>query len=157
MKKVKSHVLWIGLLLVLFSACDRNQVFDDFRTIPNSGWHKDSLMFFDFKVADTKSNNNLFLKIRNSVNYEYSNVWLFIEILQPDGRSVKDTFEITLADPTGKWLGEGISDLKTRETVYRRNVYFPVSGNYQVKIQQGMRQENLTGIHDIGFRIEKLE
>jgi gliding motility-associated lipoprotein GldH len=34
-------------------------------------------------------------------------------------------------------------------------VYFPVSGEFTVAIQQGMREEILEGIHDVGFRVEK--
>ena len=69
----------------------------------------------------------------------------------------EDKFEITLADPAGKWLGGGFGGLKTREVIFRRNVFFPVSGNYKITIQQGMREDVLTGISDVGVRIEKLE
>jgi gliding motility-associated lipoprotein GldH len=83
-------------------------------------------------------------------------LWLFIKIIQPgDTTAVRDTFEFTLADPTGKWLGEGFGGVKTNEMLFKRNVYFPVSGIYEIQIQHGMRGKLLEGITEVGFRVEK--
>lgn len=147
-------VITIGLG---FTSCDKTVVFDKYKAIPKAGWHKDSLVVFNIPIEDTLQNHNLLINIRNETSYKFSNLWLFIEIRQPDGQLLTDTFEIALADPSGKWLGEGIGGIKTRESIFRRNVQLPVSGEYSVKLQHGMRQELLEGIHDVGFRIEKVE
>jgi len=147
-------VIPAGLML---SSCDKTVVFDKYKAIPDSEWHKDSLVVFNIPVEDTLQSHNLLVNIRNETSYNFSNLWLFIEILQPDGEMLTDTFEIVLADPSGKWLGEGISGLKTRQTIFRRNVKLPVSGTYTVKLQHGMRQDVLKGVHDVGFRIEKVK
>jgi len=139
---------------IIFS-CDSSRMYDQYEQVEGSQWHKDSLVIFEVPVEDTVINYNMFLNIRNEVNYQYSNLWLFIEIFQPDGSAVKDTFEIILADPSGKWLGKGLSGIRSSRTVYRRNVYFPSSGIYIIKIGHGMRPEVLKGIHDVGVRIEK--
>ena len=141
--------------MVIVSSCDSNRVFEKYKPIPKSGWNKDSLVVFTIPVTDTLQNHNLYIDVRNDVTYSYSNLWLFIEIDQPGGKTLKDTFELSLADPTGKWLGEGRGGKKTRQVIYRRNVYFPVSGTYKIKLQQGMRETNLKGISDIGIRLEK--
>ncbi len=156
MKKVKPAFFFFGLLLIIFSACDRNKIFEEYKPIPDSGWNQDSLVHFSIPVTDTLQQHNLYINVRNKVSYSYSNLWLFVEIVQPDGKAVKDTFEISLADPSGKWFGEGFGGLKTLQTIYRRNVYFPVSGEYKINIRQGMREENLEGISNIGFRVEKI-
>ena len=38
---------------------------------------------------------------------------------------------------------------------YKSNVFFPVKGTYEFKIQHGMRIENLKGVYDFGLKIEK--
>ncbi|MEN8118269.1 MAG: gliding motility lipoprotein GldH [Bacteroidota bacterium] len=156
MQKVFQLII-TGFIVVIFFACDVNRVFEDYRPVPDGKWHKDSLMVFNIPVTDTVQNNNLYVNIRNDVKYSYSNLWLFIEIIQPGGTAVKDTFEMVLADSSGKWLGEGFGGLKTRQAVYRRNVFFPASGDYTVNVQHGMREEVLDGISDVGFRVEKTE
>lgn len=157
MKKVISQILIFLLGIFVFIACDQSTVYDQFKELPNEGWNKDSTRVFTIDVKDTIQSNNLYISVRNDIKYKYSNLWLFIDIDQPGGPVLTDTFEITLADPSGKWLGEGFSGLKTREVLYKRNVYFPVSGQYVIAIQQGMRENVLKGITDIGIRLEKQE
>jgi gliding motility-associated lipoprotein GldH len=146
-------VVVVGFVL----SCNENLVFEQYKTISKKSWDKDSVLVFTIPVSDTTDNHNLYINIRNDVNYQYSNIWLFISIEQPDGKMLEDKFEIALADPSGKWLGEGLGGLKTREAIYRRNVFFPMSGDYKIRIQQGMREDILKGISDVGIRIEKVE
>ena len=157
MKRTLPFLLLIIVAGLGFTSCDKTVVFDKYKAIPETGWHKDSLVVFNISVEDTLQNHNLLINIRNETSYNYSNLWLFIKILQPDDEMLTDTFEIVLADPSGKWLGKGIGGLKTRQAIFRRNVRLPVSGEYTVKLQHGMRQDVLNGIHDVGFRIEKVK
>jgi gliding motility-associated lipoprotein GldH len=102
-------------------------------------------------------NHNLYINVRNNINYKFSNLWLFIKINQPGQIAVTDTFELALALPNGKWLGEGFGGIKTQQISYKNNVFFPVPGDYRIDIQHGMRDELLDGIIDIGFRVEKVD
>lgn len=156
MNRFFQSVLYVGVVVML-AACNVNSVFDQYKPIKNGVWHKDSLVVFNIPVTDTLQNHNLYINVRNKVNYRYSNLWLFVNIEQPEGVVVKDTFEMVLADPSGKWLGEGMGGLKNRKAIYRRNVFFPRSGNYTISVQQGMRDEKLNGISDIGVRLEKVK
>jgi len=144
----------IGALLMVLSACDTNRVFDEYKPIKGENWHQDSLLVFTIPIRDTIQNHNLYINVRNEINYDYSNLWLFVDIEQPNGAAKRDTFEMALANPSGKWLGKGFGGYKTRQAVYRRNVYFPSSGDYKISFQQGMRQTILSGISDVGLRIE---
>ena len=157
MNKVGFQFVISGFLLLLIVACDRNRVFEEYQPIPSSGWHKDALINFNVPIQDTIKNHNLFINVRNDIKYNYSNLWLFIEIEQPGDISVTDTFELSLADPSGKWLGDGFGGVKTRQVIYKRNVFFPVGGEYSFNIRHGMREEELPGITDIGLRVEKLD
>lgn len=156
---MKKIVIYFSLLIIAAAAifsCDSSRVFDSYHEIPKAEWHKDSLFVFNIPVTDTTQTHNLLIQVRNKTSYKYSNLWLFVEILQPGGEMMRDTFEIVLAEPSGRWLGEGFGGLKTLQAVYRRNIYFPVSGEYTISLQHGMRDEILSGIHDVGIRIEKV-
>jgi gliding motility-associated lipoprotein GldH len=130
-------------------------VFEKNISVSENGWNKDSIITFDVPIIDTQQNHNFFINVRNDIKYKYSNLWIFVEINQPGNNSVNDTFEVTLADPSGKWLGEGFGGLKNQQVLFKSNVYFPVSGEYNINISQGMRDNVLKGITDIGIRIEK--
>ena len=157
MKRAHFYLIFFFTSLIVFYACDSNRVFEKNLSVPEDGWNKDSVITFIVPITDTLQNHNFYINVRNDIKYKYSNLWLFIDINQPGSKSVTDTFEITLADPTGKWLGDGFGGVKTRQVIFKRNVYFPVSGDYKINIKQGMRDNKLKGITDIGIRLEKQE
>jgi gliding motility-associated lipoprotein GldH len=156
MKTCKYQLVLIGTILIAALACDQNRVFEEYRKIPDKGWNKDSVLVFNVPVEDTLTTHNVYVNIRNDIKYNYSNLWLFIGVEQPGGPTAKDTFELLLADPAGKWLGKGIGGIKTNQVIFKRNVYFPVSGNYRISLQQGMRENILTQITEVGLRVEKV-
>ena len=143
------------VFMVLFS-CQNKQVFEKYSPINEAIWHKDSLVVFNVPVSDTSRNHNLLLGVRNDIQYPFSNLWLFIDIAPPGGEAMTDTFEIVLASPSGEWLGQGMGGIKTRQVMFKRNVVFSEPGNYRVSIRHGMRKKLLKGIHDIGFKVEKI-
>ncbi|MBN2636153.1 MAG: gliding motility lipoprotein GldH [Prolixibacteraceae bacterium] len=157
MKRQYSFLIIFLASLVVFFACDNNRIFEKNRAIPEKGWNKDSVVSFEILITDTLQKHDLYINVRNDIKYKYSNLWLFIEINHPQNYMVTDTFEITLAEPSGKWLGEGFGGIKNQQIIYRKNLKLPVSGEYKINIMQGMREDVLTGITDIGIRLEKQE
>ncbi|WP_372775011.1 gliding motility lipoprotein GldH [Mangrovibacterium sp.] len=152
--KLKS-LLALSALLIGIISCNQKSEFEAYHTLDTSGWHKDSLVVFPVPLSDTLTSHNVYLNIRNAGNYEFSNIWLFMQIKAPDGNILTDTLELQLADPTGKWTGSGIGDLFDNQFIYKKNVFFPASGTYEFSVQQGMRATMLKGIQDVGLRIEK--
>ncbi len=110
---------------------------------------------FRFPVKDTVNSNNIFFTIRTGTSYPFRNIYLFVTTSSPDGKSVTDTLQYELADEKGNWYGKGFGDIHELKLPYKSNVFFPVSGTYQVNIQHGMRIEDLKGVYDIGLRVEK--
>ncbi|RKS55450.1 protein involved in gliding motility GldH [Gillisia mitskevichiae] len=154
--------LLILLLVTFFIGCDKDRVFDEYKSLPNE-WNKDSVLTFTLKNIDTLQSYNLFINVRNSTDFEYSNLFLIAEIQFPQGKVVTDTLEYEMAAPNGKWLGTGFGDLKESKLWYKEQVQFPESGKYRVSVQHAMRKngnekgiQNLKGITEIGFRIEKI-
>jgi gliding motility-associated lipoprotein GldH len=154
---MKKTIFYITLLLIVtaFVSCDRKRVFEAYKTLDEKGWNKDSIVVFHFPLTDTTRNHNLYVNIRNKGTYGYSNLWLFLSIGSPDGKTVTDTVEFSLAEPNGRWKGSGIGDLHDNQILYKKSVFFPKKGNYTFSIKQGMRDNVLQGIRDIGLRIEK--
>lgn len=157
--------LWLVLIIsTFFCSCDSNRVFDEYQSVPNQ-WHKDSIISFNVKPPDSINNYNLFINLRNTNEYKYSNLFLIVEMDYPNGKIVKDTLEYKMADPNGKLLGKGFTDVKENKLWYKgykEPFIFNENGEYKINIQHAMRQngqvngiDNLEGITDIGFRIEQ--
>jgi len=148
-------VISVVVLLFTIASCKPKKEFEAYQTLDSAGWNKDSLVVIPVDLKDSIGSHNLYVNVRNNGNYAFSNLWLFINIKSPDSKVLTDTLEFQLADPAGKWLGSGIGDLFDNQFLYKENVYFPVTGTYEFSIQQGMRDNMLKGIRDIGISIEK--
>ena len=153
---MKNNCIWIILICLFSIACTSNDVYFQYKTIDQKGWSKDSLCHFDFAITDTIANYNVYVNIRNKGEYPYQNLWLFLNKTTPDKVQVEDSIECYLADQRGKWLGSGIGDVHEMSVLYEQNVRFKNAGKYHYKIVHGMRDTLLTGINEIGLRIEKI-
>lgn len=166
MRKRISWLLLVFACLFLAVGCDSKAVYDEYKPVANK-WHKDTLANFNFKAPDTINNYNLYVNLRNTNDYKFSNLFLIVEFNYPNGKAVKDTLEYKMAAPNGKLLGTGFSDIKENKLWYRGyedSFRFSEEGDYKVTIQHAMRDngdvngvENLEGITDIGFRVEQAQ
>jgi gliding motility-associated lipoprotein GldH len=146
------------MLIAAFTiGCTNNSVFFKYKTINNSGWHKDSLCTFDVKITDVKSAYDIYVNVRNRGEYPYQNLWLFLEKMSPDSVITKDSIECYLADQRGKWLGSGLGSVFEMPIIYQQKIKFESPGIYRYKIVHGMRDSILSGINDIGMRVEKVK
>lgn len=155
----KLLLLFLVPFYVLVS-CDSNRVYDVYKPIPNA-WHKDSVVSFNVTPPDSTNAYNLFVNLRNTNEYKFSNLFLIVEMVFPHGKTVADTLEYRMAGPTGKLLGTGLTDIKENKLWYKEQVIFNETGEYTVNIQHAMREngkvngvKELEGITDVGFRIE---
>jgi len=145
------------LILIIASACDNKKVYDSNISLPEDGWKNTSAVFFkDVLISDTVALQNFYIRVRNADDYSYSNFFLFLTTKLPNGKFSRDTIEIKLAELNGKWLGKGFGHFKDNQVLIRKAMRFPLSGNYEFTIEQAMREEYLTGIANIGIRIERL-
>ena len=138
-----------------FISCDSRKVFEENREIRSSTWNVGDKKAFNVVVNDIFAQYNFYINIRNKGDYQYSNIYLFLRTIFPDGRIAKDTIECELADYEGKWLGSGISDVKFNRFLFQKGVRFPKKGEYVFELEQAMRVADLKGISDIGIRVEK--
>ena len=145
----------IGLMFMCLSACDKTRVFEENKEIEKGVWDQNKKMVFSIPVDDTLSWHNIYINVRNSGNYPFSNLFLFINTQSPRGPIEADTVECRLADETGKWLGNGIGDLYDNQILFKGKVRFPVKGIYKIQMAQAMRVNPLPAIVDIGIRLEK--
>jgi gliding motility-associated lipoprotein GldH len=159
---MRNTIALIITSLLIFS-CNQKAIFDIYKPISNSNWNKDSIVEFNFHSLDSVSKNNIFINLRNNDDYQYSNLFLIVNITFPNNYNVIDTLEYEMTDVSGKFLGSGFTDLKENRLEYKTNVIFPDLGEYKITVQQAMRKsgaingiENLKGVTDVGLLIEKI-
>jgi gliding motility-associated lipoprotein GldH len=150
--KLRNSIFLFALALL---SCNSNAVFEDYKSFENHSWNADSLVVFNFAITDTISRNQVVIKVRHTVNYEFQNLFLFVKAEQTD------TVELMLADKSGEWLGKGIGDIREVEFIYQNEKIFHKQGKYTLELEQAMRYgalekiQHLNNIEAIGFCVEK--
>ncbi|MCF0189795.1 MAG: gliding motility lipoprotein GldH [Marinilabiliaceae bacterium] len=151
------YIYLISLLMLVSTGCvDRNCVYNEYIALPNVGWNSDSLAVFYPDQIDKGQRYDVLLQLRTQNSYPYSNLWLFVDIEAPDGHVVRDTIECMLAEPNGKWLGDGWGSLYSIQIPLMRDVAFKEPGRYGYRFSQAMRDSSIIGVHSIGLKIDKV-
>lgn len=153
-RNLKGSLLFGLLAMVLLSSCDSNRYFEQNIEIPQEQWPIDETKEFMVDINDTTSLYNFYLNVRNTNDYPFANLYVFIETTFPNAEVAIDTVELQLANLDGKWLGSGYGKYKYHHFILRRAIRFVENGTYTFRIDQGMRKDPLEGISDIGIRLE---
>jgi len=141
--------------LLLLTSCDEEMVYDQYVSLENGSWKWNDVAVFDIDVTDTLSLNNIFIQVRHSTDYPLSNLYMFVNVKSPDGQFRRDTVNLVLATPEGKWIGIGTGHLRELRLLYKSQTRFGLSGHYNFSIEQAMRKAELP-VSDVGVRIERI-
>lgn len=157
---MRQTVFLIAIVCALFAACDKAPSHVFVREIPNAEWPAKTAFGGEFEIDDTLSSYHFFITLRNTADYPYSNLYLFLNTKFPNGRVARDTVECILADRAGRWLGSGNGFIVDHEVIsnqvmYQYNKKFPLKGTYAISLEHAMRTDTLREIIDIGVRVEK--
>lgn len=154
--KANKSILFIVLLSFLFCiSCNKNVVYTEYKKFENNEWYAKDKAVFEVDITDNNALNNISLMVRHADSYPYSNVFLFVTTTYPDGKILKDTMEVVLANSKGEWQGSGAGDIFDFKVPIKKNTRFPLVGKYKFEFEQGMRTDPLPLIMDFGLEIEK--
>jgi gliding motility-associated lipoprotein GldH len=148
--------LIIFTAVISATACSDGVVFNEAQDMPGKTWGLSNVPVFSVPVDDTLHSNNISFSIRTGSSYPFRNIYLFVTTISPRGAVLTDTLQYNLADEKGRRYGKGFGDIRELTLPFRLNVYFPAKGTYTVKVQHGMRLQDLKGVYDFGMRVDRI-
>jgi len=151
------HIYLLFALLTMIWGCKPSADLAENQDIPDARWDMGKPIRFEYLCKDTLHYKDILFTIRHTGQYPYSNLFLFVTTLAPNGKTQKDTVEFMLANARGKWFGSGIGDVYSLQLIFKRNIRFGQTGRYIIYIQHGMREKQLNGITDLGILIRNSE
>jgi gliding motility-associated lipoprotein GldH len=149
---MKKLLISISIAILLFACKDsRDEIFNEVNAVDSKGWNIEDPTRFAVDITDTSSTSDFIVIVRHNTNYQWANLFLFIKTYYPNKDFSRDTIELQLTEPDGKWIGKGGSKKELQFVIH--NVKYPQIGRYVFEIVQGMRDNNLEGIESIGLKI----
>jgi len=146
------------LLVVMLSGCNDPKAITDQNTpVNNHNWTYAGKFSYAVKIADEKIPYNLYMNLRVTADYKYSNLFVLITQTGPGKKTKITRYELKLAGKDGEWLGSGSGNLYSYQVPFKTNYKFPAKGVYHFAIEQNMRDNPLREVSDVGLRVEKAQ
>ena len=158
--KIAEYIrLFAGLLLLssISSCYDPNAVFDQNTEIVNRNWSYASKVKYDVEIKDSSVPYNLYLNLRVTGDYKYSNLFLLISQNMAGTKPAVVRYEFKLANPDGEWTGKGTGNIYSYQMLFKPSYKFPARGIYHFELEQNMRDNPLREVSDVGIRVERAQ
>lgn len=139
-----------AVALTVMTACTPPGAPDgEWRPIDADGWRYGDLVVLNRDHDTIPGLDTLTVAVRHTANYGYSNLWLELRYYTSDTIAA-DTFDITLADDYGNWLGEGSGTAYQR--MQRVRPSRPIREGSIMQLRHIMRVDTLREIEQIGLQ-----
>ena len=148
----------IGLLLAfLILGCGGNELVNERQSMGEMGWIQKNKFEIPFQITDTSQVYEMQVAIRQTNMYSFYNLYFISEILSEEDKSIKraEAEAIFYDVKSGKPKGSGLGDMYSHTYTIFKNLKFPKSGTYRIRLQQNMRMDTLEGIVSVGASLIK--
>lgn len=153
-RKIFLGALPLMATLFLSGCTDSNAILDLNTPIDNHNWSYANRVKNAVKIDDASIPYNLYINLRVTGEYKYSNIFVLIHRNGPKLKGVT-RYEVKLAELDGEWLGQGSGNLYSYQVPFLTDFKFPEKGTYTFEIEQNMRDNPLHEVNDVGLRVEK--
>lgn len=144
----------IFLAFFVAAGCTHIDLHEKNTPIPGSKWYHNFPVKGSFQISDTISPYNIYVVLRHTDNFPYSNIWLNLGFQNPGGQMQFRKINLELGDDAGGWMGAGMNDIwEVRKLLFVQ--HFSKLGEYRYEINQIMRDNPLPAIMSVGVRVQK--
>ena len=150
-------IICICSLVVGFTSCSDNRIFETNYSFEQRYWHIDSVKNFGFSIKNRSVPSNIYLNVRNSSDYPFYNIYVRYTIQDSLGNILSDSLanKVLFNSKTGRPLGQsGIGDVFDHQFLLEEDFVFPYRGNFNIVLKQYMRTDSLKGVLSAGIRVE---
>ncbi len=152
MKRVIAFFLLVSTLSL--TSCDEAPVYEKVYSFENTTWDQQQKLNFKVDIKDTDQEYDFIITLRTTTDYNYNNLWIFLNTITPSGKKAREPFEIKVTNPDGSWAG-----IKTG-TIVEFPLKFnsrklPEEGVYSFVVEQGITATEITEVLDMGFRVDR--
>lgn len=155
--KFSVNFFFYAFVVLLLSSCGKNYIYENEISIAQGNWNYKDTINFDFEIVDTTKVYNLFLELDHLTDYRFQNLYVQISTTFPKGKRESQTLSLELASNLGEWKGDCNSTNCTTLVPIQEQVYFQEKGDYQITLEQFMREDPIKGLNKFGLKIEETD
>lgn len=150
------RLLFAIVLSVILSSCGSDAHYDSMESVGDDGWQQSETISLNVNIDDASAPYDIYLNVRNTKDYEYMNMFIFLDVTNPSGQTFRDTVALSIADENGKWDSEDVSETYVMNSFLTyENHQFEEEGDYTFDLAHGMYDASLLGVSDVGIKLVK--
>ena len=153
-KSMRFIYLIIPVLFFLASCGDNeNYIYQESKTINESGWTYADSLDFNFDIQDTSKLYALILDVDHTTDYPFQNIYFNISTSFPSGKRLQQPLSSDLAEKSGKWHGKCSGKNCTASINLQERAKFNEMGKHRINIAQFSRDSVLMGVEEVSLKV----
>lgn len=149
----KKLFIFSALLLVLLTSCINQPLYEKSYSFKKNQWDSNGKPSFTVDIQDTSKTYDFTITFRTTTDYEFNNVWFYLNTTTPDGEKAREPFEMKITNTDGSWIGKKTGTIVETELFFKSRK-LPKSGTYSFYLEQGITQPILKNVLDVGLRVD---
>ncbi len=151
MKTMRKYLFYCLLMGVLFS-CTEQPFYEKVYSFKNNEWVQRVKPSFTIDVKDINIEYNFVITLRTTTDYKFSNLWIYMNTVTPDGTKAREPFQIAVTNPDGSWAGIKTGTIVELPLQFNKRK-LPKKGKYTFTLEQGITESKIDEVLDIGLRV----
>lgn len=152
---MKKLILFSLLCLLVFTACNKKPVFEQYVKMENDSWNRFKSLRFEFQINKPDKFWDIVFVIKHLEEYPFSNLNVDMALISPNGEQRVIPFDILLKNEKGDFLSKKEGAIRNMEFVMLSKVNLKETGKYVIEIDNVMPVFETTGIRELGLLVKK--
>lgn len=145
----------IGFVFLLQS-CEEEALYNKSFAFKGHVWEQKVKPSFTVNLKDTTTLYDFIVTLRTTTDYKYSNLWVFLNTTPPNGKTVREPYEIKTTYPDGSWIGKKTGTIVEHQLIFKRRK-LPFKGKYKFVLEQGISEKTIDEVLDISLRVQEVK
>jgi gliding motility-associated lipoprotein GldH len=148
--------LFLFGFLFLLQSCESPAFYNKSYAFKGNKWSQDVKPSYVIDFKDTVTLYDFVITLRTTTDYKYNNLWVFLNTTPPNGKSLREPYEIKTTYPDGSWIGKKTGTVVEHQLVFKRR-RLPYKGKYKFVVEQAITEKTVDEVLDISLRVEEVK
>ena len=151
MRLLRNFLLFF-ILGVSSLSCSEKPFYEKVYSFDGNEWIQRVKPSFAVDIKDIEKEYNFIITLRTTTDYKYSNLWIYMNTITPDGTKAREPFQIQITNPDGSWAGIKTGTIVEHPLQFNKRK-LPKKGKYTFTLEQGITESKIDEVLDIGLRV----
>ena len=150
MRNLVALIVLIGML----ASCTEALFYDKVYSFKDQEWTQRVKPSFVVDIKEADKEYAFIINLRTTTNYKYSDLWIYMNTITPDGKKVREPFKISITNPDGSWAGIKTGTIVQNQLQFGKSK-LPMKGKYTFTLEQGITNSKIDEVLDIGLSVKR--